>query len=303
MMIEYIYAGIVGLLIGSFLNVVALRTPKRMMWQWRRDALEFLDITDTTYKEMLVKENKQDVVSSETSSNISMEDENQPAGVVKKRSHCFSCGNTISWYDNIPVLSYLFLKGKCRNCKSRISWQYPLVELASGILAVCAVVQFGLSLEAVALYGFFAVCLVLTVIDFRTQLLPDDIVLPSLWIALAWSVFAPLMDAQALSPSLAIVGACVGYLSLWSVYWGFKLVTGKEGMGYGDFKLLALIGAFLGPSYILSTLVVATVVGLIVGTVLLRKKGESQPFAFGPYLALGGIVCAMMMQFPFIKIP
>lgn len=274
-----------------------------MAWQWRREALDYLEIPDATYQQLI--DTKQVIPEDENLLLDGSDGEtlSQPPGVVKKRSHCFSCGNTISWYDNIPVLSYLFLRGKCRHCKTRISLQYPLVELASGALALCAVAKFGLSYEAVALYAFFAVCLVLTVIDFRTQLLPDDIVLPAVWGALLWTIVAPMVGANAITPVQALLGASIGYLILWSVFWAFKLTTGKEGMGYGDFKLLALIGAFLGPSYLLGTLVVATVVGLVVGVILLKQKGESQPFAFGPYLALGGILCAMFSHVSFIQIP
>lgn len=158
------------------------------------------------------------------------------------------------------------------------------------VLSLLAVIQLGFGVDALALSLFFAVLLVLTVIDFRTQLLPDQIVLPAMWAAIIWSVVAPHVGAHMHSPQDAIVGAAAGYLSLWSVFWIFKLITKKEGMGYGDFKLMAFIGAFLGAKAIVPVILVASVSGLIVGLVLLRRNKTSQPFAFGPYLALGAIV-------------
>ena len=209
----------------------------------------------------------------------------KPHGIAVKSSHCFHCHKDLKWYHNIPLLSYLFLRGKCGHCKTPISWQYPLVEVSMGALGVLAVLMFGAVPAAVAVFLFFAVLLVLTVIDFRTQYLPDQIVLPSIWGALLFS----LSQWSLVSPQNAILGATIGYLSLWSVYWIFKLVTKKEGMGYGDFKLLALIGAFLGPMSILPVVLISSVVGALVGVGFLVIKKKSAPFAFGPYLALAGI--------------
>jgi len=277
-----LFAGVLGLIVGSFLNVVALRSPKRLFWSWTKDAIECLHEHAPQY---LAPEwrDKNDEVYDRFDAEMNA---TKPHGIAVKSSHCFHCQKDLRWYHNIPVLSYLFLKGKCGHCKTPISMQYPLVELSMGVLGVLAVYTYGATPLAIFVFLFFAVLLVLTVIDFRTQYLPDNIVLPSLWAALLLS----LTPWGLVSPEKAIMGAIIGYLSLWSVYWIFKLVTKKEGMGYGDFKLLALIGAFLGPDAILPVVLISSVVGAIVGVGFLAVKKKSAPFAFGPYLALAGII-------------
>lgn len=284
-MFEYVFAGVLGLLVGSFLNVVAIRVPKRLMWKWEQEARSFLQESSSeggSLESGSLEHNSSEQTSSST----------EPPGVVVKGSHCMQCKRPLSWYENIPVISWSVLGGKCRTCKAPISWQYPLVELAMGVLSVSAVALMGWNINALVLAAFFGVLLTLTVIDFKTQLLPDDIVLPSLWAALGWSVLAPHVGGTAISPSQAIVGAMIGYLALWSIFWLFKLLTGKEGMGYGDFKLLSLMGAFFGAQAILPVVFLASIVGSVIGIVLLKIKKDNQPFAFGPYLALGGIVYA-----------
>ena len=261
---QIFFASVLGLLVGSFLNVVISRLPARMMWQWKQDAHEFLEL---------------DVP----------EDSKSPPGVVVQRSFCPTCKNPISWYDNVPVLSYLILRGKCRHCKSHISIQYPLVELGMAVLAGASVAIWGWGWEALAHSAFFAVMLACSGIDFKTQLIPDQIVLPSIWAALVWSI----LPQSSIDPQSSIWGAVAGYLILWTVFWIFKIITKKEGMGYGDFKLLALIGAVLGPTSLLPTILLASVLGAVIGSLLLIKRSESKPFAFGPYLALGGIVYAI----------
>lgn len=255
----FIYAAFLGVLVGSFLNVVILRLPPYLMWGWKRDAHEFIEIPF---------------------------DEPRPPGIVVQRSFCPHCHHQLSWWENIPLLSFLFLKGKCRSCHASISWQYPIVEAAMGLLAFLSVLHFGWSVSALVAAVLAGVLLVCTAIDFRTQLLPDIIVLPILWAGLLFS----LTPYAWVTPIQSIMGAALGYMSLWSIFWLFKLIRGKEGMGYGDFKLLALLGAFFGPISLVSILLISCIVGAVVGSVLLKIKKESQPFAFGPYLALGGVL-------------
>lgn len=255
-----LYAAVLGLLVGSFLNVVILRLPPRLMWNWTQEARDFLELPP--------------------------HEDHAPPGIVVKRSFCPSCQHQLSWWENIPLVSYIVLRGKCRSCKSPISWQYPLVELAMGIGAAVAVAVWGWNTHALIASALVAVLIACSGIDFKVQLLPDQIVLPTLWAGLLLSI----TPYAFVSPTASIVGAAVGYLSLWSVFWLFKLLTGKEGMGYGDFKLLAALGAFFGPFAVIPVLLIASVLGSVVGIVLLKTAKESRPFAFGPYLAMGGIV-------------
>ncbi len=251
-----------GLLVGSFLNVVILRLPRRLQWQWERDSRELLEIeapADTP--------------------------EAAPPGIVVERSHCPTCGHALAAWENIPLLSFLALGGKCRGCKTPISWQYPAVELITGVLFALVVWRFGLGYQSLAALAFTALLVAMSGIDLRTTLLPDDLTLPLLWLGLLLSL-VPVFAA----PTQAILGAVVGYLSLWSVYWAFKLLTGKEGMGYGDFKLLAAIGAWCGVSAILPVLLMSSLVGAVIGSIWLALKGRDRatPIPFGPYLAVAG---------------
>ncbi len=254
-----ILATIFGLMVGSFLNVVIHRLPLMMEREWKTQCAEL------TGTELAAA----------------------PAyNLVVPRSACPFCGHQITALENIPVVSYLFLGGKCTGCKARISPRYPLVEALTGLLAGGIAWQFGFSLAAFAAF-FFVTCLVaLTFIDFDTQLLPDDITLPLLWAGLLFNLIGGFTDIKS-----ALVGAMAGYLALWSVYWLFKLVTGKEGMGYGDFKLLAAIGAWFGWTMLPAVILLSSVAGSVVGIALivLAKHGRSVPIPFGPYLALGGI--------------
>lgn len=256
-------AAVLGLLVGSFLNVVILRLPLRMQWQWERDAREVLALEAPAATE------------------------SAPPGIVVERSHCPKCGHQLAWWENIPLLSFLALGGKCRGCKAKISWQYPAVEALTGVLFALIVWRYGITWQAGALLvvtGFFVA---MSGIDARTTLLPDALTLPLLWFGLLVSL-VPLF----VSPADAILGAAVGYLSLWSVYWGFKLLTGKEGMGFGDFKLLAAIGAFCGWKAILSVVLMSSIIGAIVGVLLIAIQGRDRatPIPFGPYLAAAGWV-------------
>lgn len=269
-------AAVLGLLVGSFLNVVILRLPLRMQWQWERDAREVLG------QEAGLSPSPQpslpQAVERETS---------PPPGIVVERSHCPKCGHQLAWWENIPLLSFLALGGKCRGCKAKISWQYPAVEALTGLLFALIVWRYGVTWQAGALLvvtGFFVA---MSGIDARTTLLPDVLTLPLLWFGLLVSL-VPLF----VTPGDAILGAAVGYLSLWSVYWGFKLLTGKEGMGFGDFKLLAAIGAFCGWKAILPVVLMSSIIGAIVGVLLIAIQGRDRatPIPFGPYLAAAGWV-------------
>ena len=249
-----------GLLVGSFLNVVILRLPLRLQWQWERDSRELLELP-------------------------AKEESKAPPGIVVERSHCPKCGHAITAWENIPLLSFLALRGRCRGCGTRISWQYPAVELITGVLFALVVWKFGITTQALAALVFTGFLIAMSGIDLRTTLLPDGMTLPLVWMGLLLSL-VPVFVA----PTQAILGAAVGYLSLWSVYWAFKLLTGKEGMGYGDFKLLAAIGAWCGLSAVLPVLLMSSLVGAIVGSIWLALRGRDRatPIPFGPYLAIAG---------------
>jgi len=214
------------------------------------------------------------------------------------RSQCPSCGHGITALENIPVLSWLALRGMCSACGARISARYPIVEILGGALAACAILRFGPTWEGLAACGFLWTLLALTFIDIDTQLLPDDITLPLLWAGLAVNVrglFVPLDQA--------VIGAIAGYLALWAVYWLFKLIRGKEGMGYGDFKLLAALGAWLGWQMLIPVILMSSVVGAFIGITLVVFKGRDHniPLAFGPYLAIAGAV-ALFFGLPILRL-
>ena len=256
------------LVIGSFLNVVIHRLPMMMERDWREQAAELASTpTDTE-----LPEGRFDL--------------------VVPRSRCPSCGTMIRSWQNIPVVSYLFLGGKCAKCKKSISARYPLVELMTAVLAALCAWRFGVGLEAVMAIIMTLALVPVAMIDADTQLIPDSIVLPLMWVGLAMSIFAPVAGAETLfiAPQDALIGAIAGYLSLWSIYWLFKLVTGKEGMGYGDFKLLAALGAWLGWQQLPLIILMSAVVGAIVGIAMMvfRKHERSVPIPFGPYLAAAG---------------
>lgn len=258
---------ILGLLVGSFLNVVVYRLPIMMENRWRAESRSILEIT-TGYSE-----------------------NDLPFNLVVPRSACPHCGHHITWYENIPVVSWLLLRGKCSECKKPISARYPLVEITAAVLAaICAcLIEPGWWLVA-AIMGSWTL-LTLALIDFDTTLLPDSITLPLLWAGL-------LLAAFKLSPvSLydAVIGAAAGYLALWSVYWAFKLLTGKEGMGYGDFKLLGALGAWLGWQYLPMVILLSSLVGAVVGGTLLATKliQRDQGIPFGPYLAAAGWIALL----------
>jgi leader peptidase (prepilin peptidase)/N-methyltransferase len=258
-----VMAAILGLLVGSFLNVVIHRLPIIMERQWQNDFSDaFPQFTIPKITEIY---------------NLSI-----------PRSTCPKCHTQIRAVDNIPVFSWLFLGGKCRKCKNPISARYPLIELLSAILCFIVASKFGFSYYACALLAFTLVLVTATFIDLDTMLLPDSLTLPLMWSGLILALF----EISPISLHDSIIGAIAGYLSLWSVYWGFKILTGKEGMGYGDFKLLAALGAWLGWQALPLIILLSSVVGLVFGLIQLRlkKQGIDKAFPFGPYLAIAGWV-------------
>ncbi len=257
---------ILGLLVGSFLNVAIHRLPKMMEREWHNNCLE-LQGKEAEKKAQYT--------------------------LVKPRSSCPKCGHQISALENIPVISYLLLGGKCKGCKTKISMRYPLVEVLTGALVGLVAWQFDYSYTTLFAWMFTCALIALTFIDFDTQLLPDDITLPLLWLGLIFNLNGGFTDLKS-----AVIGAVIGYLILWSVYWLFKIVTGKEGMGYGDFKLLAAIGAWFGWQLIPAVILLSSVLGAVIGIGLILFKGKEGGTAipFGPFLALGGIAALFFGQ-------
>ena len=253
-------AGILGLLIGSFLNVVIYRVPKMMERQWAEECAE-LTGTPTAPTEKF--------------------------NLLTPRSRCSSCGHQIQWYENIPVVSYLFLRGKCSACAAPYGVRYPLVELVTGGLFFFCAWRWGWTPTALVWCGFSAALLTLAMIDWDTTFLPDDITLPLLWGGL---IAAALQWNPAVDLPTALWGAVGGYLSLWGVYWAFKLATGKEGMGYGDFKLFAALGAWFGWPALIPIILMASVIGAVIGVVMKFSSGlrEGGYVPFGPFLAGAG---------------
>ncbi len=254
---------VLGLLVGSFLNVVIHRLPIMMQRDWRAQARECLELP------------------AEPASTFNL---------VLPHSHCPHCGHEIRPWENIPLVSWLALRGKCSSCRAPISKRYPLVELLCGLLSGYVAWHFGFSLQTGAMVLLTWGLLAMSMIDVDHQLLPDSIVLPLLWVGLIvndFGLFASLSDA--------VWGAVGGYLALWSVYWLFKLVTGKEGMGYGDFKLLAMLGAWGGWQVLPLTILLSSVVGAVLGTILLRvqKADSGTAIPFGPYLAIAGWIALL----------
>ncbi len=261
-----IACGLLGLVVGSFLNVVIHRLPRMMERDWHAQCAEL----NGQSPEPVPRYN-----------------------LLVPRSACPHCGHAIGAAENIPVLSYLLLRGKCKGCGAAISPRYPIVEAVSGILSAYTAWHFGFGIAAFAALMFIWALIALTCIDFDTQLLPDDITLPLLWLGLLFN-----LNGVYTSLPNAVIGAAAGYLCLWSVYWAFKLTTGKEGMGYGDFKLLAVIGAWLGWPLLPLVILLSSLVGAVVGIalILFAKHGRNIPIPFGPYLAGGGLIALFWGQ-------
>ena len=274
---------ILGLMVGSFLNVVIHRLPKMMELGWQQQCAE------------LSQSDAQSNVDSPSPAGAEGEPPapHTPYNLLVPRSACPHCDHTISAWENIPIVSYLLLRGKCKGCGAAISPRYPLIEAISGMLCAYAAWHFGFGLAAGGALLFIWALLALTVIDFDTQLLPDDITLPLLWAGLLFNLFGVFTNL-----SSAVLGAAIGYLALWSIYWLFKLTTGKEGMGYGDFKLLAALGAWLGWQMLPLIILLSSLVGAVVGLTLIvaLKHGRNIPIPFGPYLAGGGLIALFWGQ-------
>jgi leader peptidase (prepilin peptidase)/N-methyltransferase len=253
-------AGVLGLVVGSFLNVVILRLPPRLMHAWRQQSRDLLELEPEAA-------------------------DTAPPGLVWEPSHCPRCKHRLGALENVPLISWLALRGRCRHCGEPISVQYPLVELLTGLGSAAIAWKFGMTWQFGAGLLLTWVLIALSGIDLRTQLLPDQLTLPLLWVGLLLAL-VPVFVA---SPA-SILGAAIGYLSLWSVYWLFKLITGKEGMGYGDFKLLGALGAWMGPWSLLPIVLMSSLIGAVVGGAFLVLRGQDRatPIPFGPFIAGAG---------------
>ncbi|OOZ41835.1 prepilin peptidase [Solemya pervernicosa gill symbiont] len=256
-----------GLIIGSFLNVVIHRLPIMMERDWRAQCEEFLNDNETT--------------------------ENTAFNLLAPGSRCPKCEHSITALENIPLASYLWLKGRCSECGTPISPRYPIIELVTAILSVTVVWHFGFTIQAAAALALTWALITLSMIDFDQQLLPDSITLPFLWLGLILSLFGVFVDSHT-----SIIGALAGYLSLWAIFHLFRLLTGKEGMGYGDFKLLALFGAWLGWQLLPVVILLSSLVGAVVGISLIVLRGHDRniPIPFGPYLAAAGWIAMLWGQ-------
>ena len=257
--------GVLGLVVGSFLNVVIHRLPKMMERQWKRECAEF--VGEEPHGEEL--------------------HEGEPYSLAFPGSHCPSCGAEITALQNIPVLSYLALRGRCAHCGVAISARYPLVELLTAAIWILCGLSFGVSNALAAAMLLTGVLIALTAIDLDHQLLPDSLTLPLLWVGLLINIDATFVNLES-----AVLGAVVGYLCLWSVYWLFKIITGKEGMGYGDLKLLAALGAWFGLSALPTIVLLSSLVGAVIGIALIvtGRQSRETPMPFGPFLAGAGLI-------------
>lgn len=259
-------AFVFGLLIGSFLNVVIYRIPKMMELGWEAEYAAY---------------------AAQKAGNDPSQVPIERFNLLTPASTCRQCGHRIRWYENIPIVSYVFLlRGKCATCKTPIGLRYPLVELVTGLLAAWCAWRYGAQAQALMWFVFAAIMLTLALIDWDTTYLPDSLTLPLMWAGL----LAASQNLSGISLNQALWGAVVGYLSLWSVYWAFKLATGKEGMGYGDFKLFAALGAWFGAIALIPIILLAAISGAVIGIVMKATNGlrEGRYVPFGPFLALGG---------------
>jgi leader peptidase (prepilin peptidase)/N-methyltransferase len=257
-------ATILGLVVGSFLNVVIHRLPKMMQNAWRQDCCELLEVDNP--------------------------EGGKPYNLLKPDSHCPKCQTPIKPWQNIPIISYLMLKGRCGHCQEPISKRYPIIEAVTGLISGYVAFQFGWSEQAIAVLLLSWALISLTMIDIDHQLLPDNITLPLVWLGV-------LVNSQGLFTDLesSVFGAIFGYLSLWSVFWLFKILTGKEGMGYGDFKLLAALGAWMGWQMLPLVIILSSFVGAAIGIIgiVVQGRDKSVPIPFGPYLAIAGWIALL----------
>lgn len=250
---------LLGLVIGSFLNVVVYRLPIMMQQEAQLQCAELL--------------------------NVPVSQSSQSFNLIQPRSHCPHCGHQVTMLENIPLVSFIWQRGQCTACHRAISWRYPLIELLSASLAIILAWQFGFTWQLLGALTLTWILLALSMIDFDHQLLPDSLTLPGLWLGLGVNLFNLYTNIEA-----SVIGAIAGYLFLWSIYWVFKLLTGKEGMGYGDFKLLALLGAWLGWQPLPSIILISSFLGALVGIslIIIRQHDKNVPIPFGPYLAFAG---------------
>jgi len=266
-------AFVLSLMVGSFLNVVIYRLPEMMRREWESECQEYL--TET---------------SDEPANQITTEQQEAPLTLSTPASTCPSCQHKIRWYENIPALSYIALRGKCSQCSAKISARYPIIELLTAFAGSIPVYIYGLNDAGITLMLATWVLIALTFIDIDHQLLPDKLTLPLLWLGLLVNSFGTFTSLHH-----AVWGAIAGYLCLWSVYWVFKLLTGKEGMGYGDFKLLAALGAWTGITMLPQIILISSVVGVVLAFILMavNRHKASNPLPFGPYLAIAGWIAML----------
>lgn len=257
----YFITGVLGLIMGSFINVVIYRLPIMMQQEWQVQCADILNVS------------------------VSAPTPGKPFNLIAPRSRCPHCGHQITALENIPILSYIWQRGKCTACHQAISWRYPLIEAMSAFLAIITAWHFGFGWPLLGALALTWALLASTMIDFDHQILPDTITLPFLWIGILCNLFGLYTDIES-----SVIGAMAGYLSLWTIYWLFKLITGKEGMGYGDFKLLAMLGAWMGWQALPIIILMSSVIGLAVAMILILSRGHDKnvPIPFGPYLAAAG---------------
>lgn len=275
MTIALIIFALLGLCVGSFLNVVIHRMPPMMHYDWRQECSQFLA-------------QQSDMPDEHTIPLTNIVATDVPVTLSKPRSRCPHCAHKIKWYENIPLISWLMLRGRCSDCKASIGLRYPIVELVTALLSMVVIYQFGVTATGLSALVLVWTLIALTGIDFDTQLLPDRLTFPLAGLGLA-------VNSQGwfVTPTQSIWGLLFGFLSLWIVVKIFYLITKKHGMGQGDFKLLAVLGAWLGPMMLPLIILLSSLLGSIVGIVLMKKQGESRPFAFGPYIAIAGIIALL----------
>ena len=275
LMLALVVFGILGLCVGSFLNVVIHRMPLMMLSSWRQECSQFMG-------------QQVDLPSEHTTPLMDIVAHDVPITLSSPSSRCPHCAHKIKWYENIPLVSWLALRGRCSSCKAAIGVRYPIVEVATALLSILVIYHFGVTLPGLSALVLVWTLIALTGIDFDTQLLPDRLTFPLAGLGLA-------VNSQSwfVSPTESIWGLLIGFLSLWIVVKVFYLLTKKHGMGQGDFKLLAVLGAWLGPMMLPLIILLSSLLGSIVGIILMRRQGESRPFAFGPYIAIAGIVALL----------
>ncbi|AMN48546.1 A24 family peptidase [Psychrobacter sp. P2G3] len=275
MTLALIVFAILGLCVGSFLNVVIHRIPLMMVYSWRQECNQFMS-------------QQIDMPHKHTKALMDVTAKDTPITLSRPASRCPHCAHKIKWYENIPLISWLVLRGRCSACDAAIDARYPIVELVTALLSALVIYQFGVTATGLSALVLVWTLIALTGIDFDTQLLPDRLTFPLAGLGLA-------VNSQSwfVSPTQSIWGLLLGFLSLWIVVKVFYLITKKHGMGQGDFKLLAVLGAWLGPMMLPLIILLSSLLGSIVGIILMKRHGESQPFAFGPYIAVAGIVALL----------